>query len=259
MPYMKKVKILIPRKYRFKAKYIYYQIRGLVALLYKGNKFVCPCCNGHFRKFFPYAGKSNSQCPRCDSEERHRLLWLYLKNRTDLLFYNNKIKLLHIGPEYCIQKLLLELPNVDYVSVDLNASLAMIKADITNIPFKNDSFDVIICLHVLEHIVEDQKAMKELYRVLKPGGWGILQSPIDSKRDRTFEDSKITSPEDRARIFGQRDHVRIYGLDYKERLEKAGFIVKVDSYVKELGENMIQKYGLMKEEDIYFCIKPKIK
>jgi predicted SAM-dependent methyltransferase len=257
--YMKKLKVLIPRKYRPKTKEIYFKLwENLLSSLYKGHQFVCPCCNGHFRKFLPYGDRINSQCPKCGATERHRLLCLYLKNKKNLLFCNNKIKLLHIGPEYCIQRLLLNLPHIEYVSVDLEEPLAMIRADITNIPFKNDSFDVIICLHVLEHIVDDQKAMRELFRVLKPGGWGILQSPIDIKREITFEDPTVTSREDRARLFGQSDHVRIYGLDYKKRLENAGFIVKVDTYVKELGEDIIQKYGLMWDEDIYFCIKPKI-
>ena len=160
------------------------------------------------------------------------------------------------APEYIIQKFLRSIPNLDYISADLNSSLAMVKMDITNISCKDNSFDVILCYHVLEHIIDDRKAMRELFRVLKPGGWAILQSPMDLKRNKTFEDSHVVLPQDRERIFGQSDHVRIYGRDYKDRLEKAGFTVKVDSYVKELGVDMIKKYCLGKE-DIYFCTKPK--
>ena len=180
---------------------------------------------------------------------------MYLRDRTNL--FSDNIKVLHFAPEYIFQKILLSLPNLDYISADLDSSLAMVKMDITNIPYEDNSFDVILCSHVLENVMNDQKAMKNLFRILKPGGWAILQSPIDYKRNKTFEDSSIALPEDRERVFGQRDQVRIYGLDYKERLEKEGFTVKVDSYVKELKLDIIQKYGLMKEEDIYFCTKPK--
>jgi len=127
--------------------------------------------------------------------------------------------------------------------------------DITYIPYKHNSFDVILCNHVLEHVVEDQKAIRELFRVLTPGGWAILQCPIDSQRAKTFEDPSITAPHDRARAFGQHDHVRIYGRDYKERLEKAGFTVKVDNYARDLDINVVRKYGL-KDEEIHFCTKP---
>lgn len=135
----------------------------------------------------------------------------------------------------------------------------MIKMDITNINLPDNQFDCIICYHVLEHILDDKKAMKELFRILKPGGWAILQSPVDPNRDETFEDPNVVSPEERERVFGQRDHVRIYGQDYKNRLERAGFTVKLDNYSRELGDNIIKKYGLMKDETIYFCSKPKLK
>ncbi len=148
------------------------------------------------------------------------------------------------------------MPNLDYVSAGLDSPLAMVKMDITNIAYGDNSFDAILCVHVLEHVMDDQTAMSELFRVLKPGGWAILQSPIDLNRDKTFEDPNIVLPEDRERIFGQNDHVRIYGRDYEDRLAKAGFALKVDSYVKDLGPVLIKKYGLAKDEDIYLCSKP---
>lgn len=147
------------------------------------------------------------------------------------------------------------MSNLDYISADLNSPMAMVKMDITNILYEDNSFDVILCSHVLEHVVDDRKAMRELFRVLKPGGWGILQVPI--LRDKTFEDPSIVSPEDRERIFGQKDHVRIYGRDYKDRLEEAGFTVKVDGYVRELGDDKIKKHGLSEDQDIYFCAKQR--
>lgn len=151
------------------------------------------------------------------------------------------------------------MPNLDYISADLDSPLAMVKMDITNILFENNSFDVILCSHVLEHIIDDNKAMRELFRVLKPGGWAILQTPIDLKLDKTFEDHSIVSPEERERFFGQSDHVRIYGRDYVNRLLKAGFEVTVESYPKDLSPNIIKKHVLSENEDIFFCTKPKTK
>jgi SAM-dependent methyltransferase len=135
----------------------------------------------------------------------------------------------------------------------------MVKVDIMNIPYKDDSFDVILCSHVLEHVANDQKAMRELFRVLIPGGWAILQSPVDRQRDETFEDPNVTSPQDRLRLFGQSNHVRVYGRDYKDRLEKAGFSVKIDGYVRSLSADEINVHGLLEDEDIYLCTKPRLK
>ncbi len=225
--------------------------------MYIGKQVTCSCCNGSFRKFLSYGVKAreNALCPRCESLERHRLLWLYLKNKTN--FFTDNLRVLHFAPEYFFQKTFKSMPNLDYISADLTSPFAMVKMDITNIVYEDNSFDVILCCHVLEHIIDDNRALMELFRVLKPGGWAILQAPIDLKRDKTFEDTNIVIPKDRERIFGQEDHVRIYGRDYKDRLEKAGFTVKVDAYGRELGDDMIKKYGLMKDEDIYFCTKPK--
>ena len=246
------LKKIIPVKYHPQARHIYWNLKSY---RYIGNKYVCPCCNGHFRKFLPHGvnPRANAKCPKCGSLERHRLLWLYLKNRTN--FFSDKLKVLDIAPMQFFQEKCKKLPNLDYVSADISSPLAMIKMDITNINLPDNQFDCIICYHVLEHIPDDQKAMRELYRVLKPGGWAILQSPIDFNRDKTYEDQNILLPDERERIFGQKDHVRIYGRNYKNRLERAGFTITLDNYIEELGDDKIKKYGLMKDEIIYFCTK----
>jgi len=228
---------------------------GISLLLY-GYRFTCPICDGHFRKFLPFGVKPrpNARCPRCGSLERHRLLWLYLRDKTNL--FADNLKLLDIAPMDCLQRKFRAMPNIDYISVDLESPMAMVKMDITDMQFPSNYFDCVICYHVLEHIPDDQKAMEEIFRVLKPGGWAILQVPI--LRDKTLEDPSITTPEDRERVFGQRDHVRIYGLDYKNRLEQSGFSVKLDDYVKQLSDEVIERYGLMKDENIYFCSKPNL-
>ena len=228
------------------------------SIFYVGDNFICPCCGGGFKKLLTYGVKprSNARCPRCGLFERHRLLWLYLKNKTD--FFSTKLKVLHLAPEYFIQRKFKALPNLDYVSLDLNSPLAEIKADITELPFNNEVFDLVLCSHVLEHVLDDQKAIGELYRVIKTGGRMIGQVPADINREKTLEDAKAVTPEQRKLIFGQIDHVRIYGQDFKNRLEKSGFKVKVEDYITELGEEYAKRYCL-KEDDklhyIYFCHK----
>jgi len=165
------------------------------------------------------------------------------------------IKLLHIAPEKNLQKILKSFSHIKYISGDLNHLVADRKIDITNINFENDYFDFIICNHVLEHIVDDQKAMRELFRVLRPKGFAILQVPISKKAKETFEDFSITSPEEREKYFGQKDHVRIYGKDYKERLESIGFKVELYDIKKDLSIQDIKKYGLNEEEILYVCRK----
>jgi len=229
----------------------------LTHLKYMGRQFACPICGGHFRKFLT-AGvipRPNAQCPQCGSFERHRLLWLYLYDRTNL--FQKHLRILHIAPEPCIEHALKRLPNLEYLTADISNPLAMLQMDITQIPFSDNSFDVILCVHVLEHIVNDRQAMRELYRVLRPEGWGILQVPIYG--ETTDEDASITNPQERLRRFGQEDHVRIYGSDYKNRLEDAGFTVTVDHFLLKKGKKFAHYYGCLPEgeadEPIYFCSK----
>jgi len=172
-----------------------------------------------------------------------------LRDKTKAFVDN--LKLLDMAPVDCLQRKFRAVPNIDYISVDLESPMAMVKMDITDMQFSSNQFDCIICYHVIEHMPDDQMAMKEIFRVLKPGGRAILQVPV--LRDESFEDPSVITPEDRERVFGQRDHVRIYGLDYKYRLEQVGFSVKVDDYVKQLSNHVIERYGLMKDENIHFC------
>jgi ubiquinone/menaquinone biosynthesis C-methylase UbiE len=148
------------------------------------------------------------------------------------------------------------MTNLDYTSADLDSPLAMLKVDIMAIPFPDHSFDVVLCNHVLEHVPDDRKAIGELLRVLKPGGWAILQSPVNTTCEKTFEYAGAVTAEVRKTLSGASDHLRIYGLDYRERLESAGFQVKVDGYVRELSPEVVGMCALDREEDIYYCTKP---
>jgi ubiquinone/menaquinone biosynthesis C-methylase UbiE len=127
--------------------------------------------------------------------------------------------------------------------------------DLHNAPFEDNSFDVVFCNHVLEHVEDDKQCMSELYRVMKPGGFGIFQVPIDYTREKTYEDKSITSPEDREKHFWQKDHVRLYGLDYPTRLTAAGFKVTCDKIAKEIPSDQSEKLRLPMEEEVYYCVK----
>ena len=197
--------------------------------------------------------RPNALSPSTLSLERHRLLWLYLKNETD--FFTSQKKVLHIAPEQCFLKRFKKQKNLDYITADLYSPIADVKADICNLPFEDNSFDVVFCNHVLEHIADDKKAMSELYRVLKPGGLGIFQIPQDLTLETTYEDFSITTPEERTKHFGQYDHVRIYGKDYFDKLRAVGFNVNEVDYSKTLSPELITKYCLVKGEILPVCTK----
>ena len=160
-----------------------------------------------------------------------------------------------MAPEQCFLSRFKKLSHIDLVTADLYSPIVDVKADICNLPFEENSFDIIFCNHVLEHIEDDKKAMQELYRVLKPGGFGIFQIPQDYTRPKTYEDFNITLPEERAKHFGQYDHVRIYGLDYFERLRSVGFKVNEVNYSQKLSQQEVDKFRLMKDEILPVCSK----
>jgi SAM-dependent methyltransferase len=250
---LKSLKDLVVNCFPVSSRKIYHTLNKF---LYKGNNYYCPICEKGYNRFLsgPENIRSNSKCPGCSSLERHRLLWLYLKSEQNILAL--KINLLNISPDYATQTKLKSLANINYTSIDLKSSLAMYNEDLTNLSFKDNSFDAILCYHVLEHIEDDLKAISELYRILKPGGWAILQSPVDIEKEKTYEDFTITTKAERKKVFGQEDHVRIYGRDYIFRLKKAGFTVTEDTFVNRFSESEIIKYVIDKNETIFFCSKP---
>jgi len=238
----------VPRPILIKLSYV---ARPFIAFALKGSKYTDPIDGKSFRKFLPYGyetQRENVLSPSTLSLERHRLLWLYLKNETD--FFTADKKVLHFAPEQAFYKRFRKMENLDYTTTDLNSPLADVKADICNLPFADNEFDIIFCNHVLEHIPGDTKAMQELYRVLKKGGMGIFQIPQELERATTFEDDSITDKKERAKIFGQYDHVRIYGRDYFDKLRSIGFKVDEIDYTANLSKENIKKYCLTKGEVI---------
>ena len=249
----KRVLNLVPRPLLIRLSYV---ARPFLALSLRGNTYQDPIDGKTFKKFLPYGyenQRENVLSPSTLSLERHRLLWLYLKNETD--FFKAPRKVLHFAPEQAFYKRFRAMKNLDYTTTDLNSPLADVKADICDLPFEDDSYDVIFCNHVLEHIPDDTKAMQELYRILKPSGMAILQIPQDLQRADTFEDNSITDRKERAAIFGQYDHVRIYGRDYFDKLRTIGFKVHEVDYTAQLDAAEVDKYRLAKGEILPVCFK----
>jgi predicted SAM-dependent methyltransferase len=252
-------------------------VRPVLAFMLKGSRFTDPIDGKSFSMFLPYGygtQRNNVLSPSTLSLERHRLLWLYLQNETDFFQselvsdssksksiklrdaeINSALKVLHFAPEQEFYKRFKKQTNIDYTTTDLLSPLADVKADICNLPFEDNTYDIIFCNHVLEHIPDDTKAMQELYRVLKPGGMGIFQIPQDLSRATTFSDDSIVDQKERAKIFGQYDHVRVYGRDYFDKLRSIGFKVIEEDYTNKITPELVEKYCLAKGEIIPVCFK----
>lgn len=201
----------------------------IMGLAYVGRDRECSLCGARYRRFMPYGyvvSREDALCPRCLSLERHRLIWLWICRHTDLM--TSRPRLLHIAPEVSLMRHFERLyrGSDDYLTADLESPLAAMHFDVQHIPLDDASVDVVICNHLFEHVEDDRRAMRELYRVMRPGGWGIMMVPEDRGRATTFEDDTITDAAERTRLFGQYDHRRLYGRDYDDRLREAGFEVE---------------------------------
>ncbi len=224
---------------------------------FRGKGLTDPINGRNYRKFLPYGYgrlRPNALSPGTLSLERHRALWLYLQRHTS--WWNEPKEVLHIAPEQIFHRLFRENPRWQVTSLDLYSPLADIKADITAMPLDDNRFDLVFCNHVLEHIPDDRKAMSEIYRVLKPGGTAILQIPLDASRQTTFEDPSVTDPAERARLFGQYDHIRVYGMDFFDRLRETGFRVQAIPVSKLFSPDEIKRYALDAGEILPVAQKP---
>jgi SAM-dependent methyltransferase len=230
--------------------------RRLVNALDPSIYLECLCCGELAPTFLPHGVKTkpNRKCPSCGSLPRHRMRWMFLHEHTNL--FTSRLEVLHFAPELGLQRRLEAAPKVTYHSADLTMKRAAEHFDICAIPYPDDTFDVILCSHVLEHVPDDRKAMSELFRVMKPGGWGLIEVPYQRDRKETFEDPGMTSDADRERLFGQWDHVRRYGIDYFDRLRAAGFEVTRHDYAKQLPAAKIAKYRLLPSGVIHISTKP---
>ena len=224
----------------------------IISIFYYGNKVKCPICKKSFKEFFPYGRetRNNALCTNCLSLERHRLIYLYLEKETSI--FKKKTKLLHIAPEACLINIFKRFDNIEYITADLNSPLADIKMDIHNMPFKEKSFDLVLCNHVLEHVENDIKALEEIKRVLKMDGIGIVQVPFYNPIPKeTLEDKSVTSKKERELLYGQSDHVRKYGKDYRKRLESTGLKTKLKTPDSFLFNADIIRHSIIESEEIF--------
>jgi hypothetical protein len=221
-----------------------------------GESVVCACCGWRFRRFVrAICSPHPVVCPRCFSTPRDRFMWLYLTRH--LITAGERVRLVHFAPERRMRRNIRRLPHVGYVSADINCPFADIKMDIEQIPFADCSVGGIICSHVLEHVRDDRRAMREIFRVLGPHGWALLVVPLDRRLAHTFEDGSVNTASERERVFGHDEHVRLYGRDFGDRLADAGFVVQKIECVTTFGEAEVVRFCLDREEDIYICRKPR--
>ncbi len=229
---------------------------ALRAVFYIGKKYTCPCCGWKLRAFthggYSLRVRPLGYCPRCNSKARHRRWWLFLQQHTNL--FTQQLKLFQVSPNYCLSRRFRALENLNYVAGDLHHHRnILLNMALPHTPIQSQTFDAVLCIHVLEHISEDRNAIRELYRILKPGGWAGISVPIHLDRP-TFEDPTITSPADRERLFGETVHVRYYGYDLLDRLLEAGF--KVEMFPgTEVDPSDKLRYGLRQDEHIFYCMK----
>lgn len=222
-------------------------------VLFYGKAHYCPVCESPLRGYEPFGHMDNEWCPVCSAVSRHRLAWLFLQRQTNLFDETSK-KMLHIAPEAAFEPKLKKITNLDYVTGDLLNPNVMVEMDITKIPFPDSSFDVVFCSHVLEHVPNDKKALNEFFRVLTHGGWAIFMVPIRMNK-LTDEDLTVINPKEREKRFGQKDHVRYYGRDFEDRLQKAGFQVTVVSAKDLVEENQFKYMGVREKNILFYCQK----
>uniref|UniRef100_UPI004057B96D class I SAM-dependent methyltransferase n=1 Tax=Alistipes sp. TaxID=1872444 RepID=UPI004057B96D len=219
----------------------------VMGLLYVGRGRECPLCGTRRRRFLPYGyvtSREDALCPHCLALERHRMIWLWIERNTDLMA--SRPRLLHIAPEVSLMRHFKRVyrGTEGYITADLESPLADMHFDVQHIPLESRSVDVVIANHLFEHVKDDRLAMRELYRIMRPGGWGIMVVPEDRGRATTFEDDTITDPAERTRIFGQYDHLRVYGRDYDDRLREAGFEVERIAFAASLTKEERRLYAV---------------
>ena len=247
-------------------------LRQAIRVWFWGRAFQCNFCGANLRMLFSRGlrhpvleekkivgggFRRNATCPICRSYDRERLLLLFLQARTRV--FDEPTRLLHVAPERRLERVLRAAGTVDYLTADLHAKHVMVRMDVTRIEYPEGTFDAVICNHVLEHVPDDRKAMAEIFRVLAPGGWAILQIPISKLLKETYEDFSIVDVEERERLFGQGDHARIYGQDYVTRLASVGYEVEEVSWADDPVHfgGASNRFSLLPDETIYFVRKPR--
>ncbi|NDB33821.1 MAG: SAM-dependent methyltransferase [Flavobacteriia bacterium] len=247
----------LPRPILIRLSYVF---KFFAPWLYRGNKVECPVCNKTFSKFLSYgsavAHRENVLCPYDLTLERHRLMWLYLRDFSTF-FTAPSLDVLHMAPEQCFLPIFKKQANLNYVTADIESPIADMHFDLHQIPLEENRFDVVFCNHVMEHVDDPRQCMRELFRVMKPGGWAIMQVPQDMNREITYEDPTVVTPEDREKHFWQKDHVRLFGKDYPDYLRSAGFEVEEFWLKDHLDAKTFDRFRISSDEVLYIAKKMK--
>lgn len=245
----------LPRPLLIRLSYVF---KFFAPILYRGTNVECPVCERKFSKFLSYgsnvAHRENVLCPYDLTLERHRLMYLYLKQESNFFTAEN-LSVLHMAPEQCFIDRFKKQKNLTYLTADIESPIADLHFDLHEIPLEDNRFDVVFCNHVMEHVEDPIQCMKELYRVMKKGAWAIMQVPQDFTRDKTYEDANIIDPKEREQHFWQKDHLRLFGKDYPQWLEKAGFRVEEFDLNKHFDKNIINRFRLLQGEILYIAKK----
>ena len=236
------------REWRLQLKSIPYRM---------GNEVECPICKQTYKDFMPFRYRKSAYCPTCKSLERHRYIYLTLRDK--LHFYEPpRKKVLHFAPDICLLDSMQKNPNIEYVTADYMTSFTdsiTVKPDyvmsIDDIKFEDNSFDVIIAIGILVMVPNDMKAMSEVYRVLKPNGYAIFHDPINLSQPRSIADTELSN-EEKKNLYHGHDQRWYYGADYADRLRKQGFEVEDDTYAKQID---VKRYGISSNEKIYIAYK----
>ncbi len=223
----------------------------------KPDERFCPVCETVSPKFVPHgvAQRLEAKCPCCGALERHRLMWLFIQSETNL--FRDPLRFLHFAPEKGLLPHFRKCENLDYVTVDIEPGRADYAMDIQNLGFPDNSFDALLCSHVLEHIPDDRRATRELLRVLKPGGWALIAVPINHTYDVTYEDPNVKTIEDRIKHYGHPEHLRWYGKDVAKRLMEDGFEVSVNTDFANCLEANLRRRMNVNSEWFFLCRKPR--
>jgi len=232
----------------------------LISPFYWGNRFEDPINGKTYRKLLSYGrggrSRANALAPNTLSLERHRAVWMYLTEHSDMFDGGSHRRMLHLAPEYCFLKRFNRAEGLEITRADLVSPWADVHFDVHEIPYADDHFDIIMGNHLMEHVADDRKVMAEYFRVMKPGGWGIFQVPLDRSNAQTLEDPNVTDPAERERLYWQRDHVRLYGMDYADRYRAAGFEVEELDLQALFGADRFKRCALGAERFLHVMRKP---
>lgn len=233
------------------------------------HKHKCILCDSYIYKFLPYRGGSagsaplmrslkvvgsdmdNFSCPWCGCHDRERHLYMYMK-ASGIFNRLSKWNVIHFAPEKILSKRITAMRPKNYIKCDLNPQATdVMRVDILDMPFNECTFDILIANHVMEHVADDLRALAEIHRVLKPGGYAILQTPFSSKLQKTWSDPGLDTDESRFHAYGQEDHVRLYGLDIFDRYKNAGLTSCVKQHEELLEEVDGWTYGVNEREPFF--------